>query len=36
VRSALPPRKAARYIQLEQKARAVQQYDIAVTFPLVK
>ena len=36
VMKALPPRKAARYIQLEQKARAVQQYDIAVAFPLVQ
>jgi Spy/CpxP family protein refolding chaperone len=36
VMSALPPRKAARYIQLEQKVRATQMYDIAVAFPLVQ
>jgi Spy/CpxP family protein refolding chaperone len=33
---ALPPTKAARYLQLEAKIRAYQDYDIAVTFPLVK
>ena len=33
---ALPPKKAARYLQLESKVRAAQAYDIAVTFPLVK
>jgi hypothetical protein len=32
---ALPPRKAARYLQLESKIRAVQAYDIAVGIPLV-
>ncbi len=32
----LPPRKAARYLQLESKIRAVQAYDIAATIPLVK
>jgi Spy/CpxP family protein refolding chaperone len=36
VTSALPPKKAARYIQLEQKVRATQMYDIAVAFPLVQ
>ena len=33
---ALPPSKAARYLQLESKIRAVQDYDIASTIPLVK
>jgi Spy/CpxP family protein refolding chaperone len=33
---ALPPIKAARYLQLESKIRAVQDYDIASTIPLVK
>jgi hypothetical protein len=33
---ALPPRKAARYMQLEQKLRAAQDYEIALAFPLVK
>jgi Spy/CpxP family protein refolding chaperone len=33
---ALPPRKAARYLQLEAKIRAVRDYDIASTIPLVK
>jgi Spy/CpxP family protein refolding chaperone len=33
---ALPASKAARYLQLEQKIRAVQAYDIAQAFPLVK
>jgi Spy/CpxP family protein refolding chaperone len=33
---ALPPKKAARYLQLEAKIRAYQDYDIATTFPLVK
>jgi hypothetical protein len=33
---ALPPKKAARYLQLESKIRAVQAYDIAVAFPLVQ
>jgi hypothetical protein len=32
----LPPRKAARYLQLESKIRAVLAYDIATTIPLVK
>ena len=32
----LPPRKAARYLQLESKIRAVQAYDIAATIPLVR
>jgi Spy/CpxP family protein refolding chaperone len=33
---ALPPRKAARYMQLENKLRAAQDYEIAVVFPLVQ
>ena len=33
---ALPPRKAARYMQLENKLRAVQDYEIAVAFPLAQ
>lgn len=36
VMKALPPKKAARYLQLESKIRAVQAYDIAVAIPLVK
>jgi hypothetical protein len=32
----LPPKKAARYLQLESKIRAVHAYDIAATIPLVK
>src|SRR5664279_4946003 len=31
----LPPKKAARYLQLEAKIRAVQAYDIAATIPLI-
>ena len=33
---AVPAKKAARYLQLESKIRAVQAYDIAVAIPLVK
>lgn len=33
---ALPPRKAARYLQLEQKLRALQDYEIAIAFPLAQ
>ena len=33
---ALPPKKAARYLQLEAKIRAVQAYDIAMAIPLIK
>jgi outer membrane PBP1 activator LpoA protein len=36
VMRALPANKAARYLQLEAKIRAVQDYDIASTFPLVR
>src|SRR5690349_6941573 len=32
----LPPGKAARYLQLESKIRAMQAYDIAAGIPLVK
>jgi hypothetical protein len=32
----LPPKKAARFLQLESKIRAVLAYDIAATIPLVK
>jgi len=32
---ALPPRKVARYLQLENKIRTVQAYDIAGALPLV-
>jgi Spy/CpxP family protein refolding chaperone len=33
---ALPPKKAARYMQLEAKILAYQAYDVATTIPLVK
>lgn len=33
---ALPPRKAARYLQLESKIRAVEAYGIAESLPLVR
>jgi len=33
---ALPARKAARYLQLESKIRAIEAYDIAASLPLVK
>ena len=33
---ALPATKAARYLQLESKIRAVHAYDIAATIPLIK
>lgn len=36
VMKALPPKKAAQYLQLEQKLRAMQAYEIAVAFPLEK
>ena len=32
----LPPKKAARYLQLESKIRAVQAYDVAATVPLIR
>ena len=35
VLKALPAKKAARYLQLEAKIRAVQAYDIAATIPLL-
>ena len=33
---ALPARKAIRYLQLESKIRAAQDYDLATTIPLLK
>ena len=33
---ALSPKKAARYLQLESKIRAMQAYDVAMAIPLVK
>lgn len=36
VMKALPPKKAARYLQVESKIRAYQSYDIAAAFPLVR
>ena len=36
VMKALPAKKAARYVQLEGKIRAVQAYDIAAVIPLVQ
>jgi Spy/CpxP family protein refolding chaperone len=33
---ALPPKKAARYIQLEDKIRAIQAYDAAEVIPLLE
>ena len=36
VMRALPAKKATRYLQLENKVRAVQSYDMAVAFPLIK
>jgi hypothetical protein len=33
---AVPPLKAARYLQLEGKIRAAQAYEIAETIPLIK
>ena len=36
VMKALPPKKAIRYLQLESKIRAMQDYDIAKGIPLVK
>jgi len=32
----LPARKAARYLQLENKLRVLQEYEIAVAFPLAQ
>jgi len=32
----LPAKKAARYLQIESKIRAMQAYDIAVGIPLIK
>ncbi|HEY1436354.1 MAG TPA: hypothetical protein VGG82_02510 [Casimicrobiaceae bacterium] len=36
LRGVLPPNKAARYLQLESKIRAVQAYDIAANIPLIQ
>jgi hypothetical protein len=36
VMRALPAVKAARYLQLEEKIRAVQDYDVAATVPLAR
>jgi len=36
VMRALPAVKAARYLQLEEKIRAVQDYDLAATVPLAR
>ena len=36
VMKALPTRKAIRYLQLESKIRAAQDYDLATTIPLIK
>ena len=36
VMKALPTRKAIRYLQLESKIRAAQDYDLATTIPLLK
>jgi hypothetical protein len=36
VMNALPTRKAIRYLQLESKIRAAQDYDLATTIPLIK
>jgi outer membrane PBP1 activator LpoA protein len=36
VMKALAPKKAARYLQLESKVRAVHAYNIAATIPLLK
>ena len=33
---ALPPKKAAQYMQIESKLRAAQDYEIAIAFPLEK
>jgi hypothetical protein len=35
VMKALPARKAIRYLQLESKIRAAQDYDLATTIPLI-
>ena len=36
VMRALPAVKAARYLQLEEKVRALQDYDVASTVPLAR
>jgi Spy/CpxP family protein refolding chaperone len=36
VMKAVPPKKAVRYLQLENKIRAVQAYEVAETIPLIR
>ena len=36
VMKALPARTAIRYLQLESKVRAAQDYDLATTIPLIR
>jgi hypothetical protein len=36
VMKALPPKKAARYLQIENEYRILMKYDLAVTVPLVQ
>lgn len=36
VMKALPPKKAARYLQIENEYRIMMKYDLAVTVPLVQ
>jgi hypothetical protein len=36
VMKALPPKKAARYLQIENEYRILLRYDLAVTVPLVQ
>ena len=36
VMRALPPKKAALYMQLEWKLRAMQNYEVAAAFPLAQ
>jgi len=36
VLAVLPPKKAARYLQIENEYRALQRYDLAVNVPLVE
>jgi hypothetical protein len=36
LQSAIPPAKAARYLQIENKIRAVVDYDLAANIPLVE
>ena len=36
VAAAIPPTKAARYLQMENKIRAIVRYELAAGIPLVK